>query len=286
MPVLPPPELARRARRSAITMCSSSGASHIGAALSVIDILATLYGEVADVDPSRVDDPARDIVLVSKGHSASGVYAVMAHAGYFPLEWLDDYYLDGSRLGGHVTAHGNPGVEFSTGALGHALPFGVGRALIDQIDGVDRRVFAVLSDGECAEGSNWEAALLGAHHGLRNVTVIVDRNGLQILGRTEDVLGLEPFTDKWAAFGWDVVEVDGHDYEALAEAMRTRSDRPRAIIANTTKGKGVDFMEDKVEWHTLVPNADHVVAALAQLETNTTYVNTTYVNPTDEKAGA
>ena len=261
-----PTDLARRARVSALTMCSRSGASHIGAALSVIDILSVLYGEVADVAPHRTEDPARDIVLVSKGHSASGVYAVMAHAGFFPVEWLDDYYLDGSRLGGHVTAHGIPGVELSTGALGHALPFGVGRAITDQLDGIDRRVFVVLSDGECAEGSNWEAALMAAHRDLRNVTVIIDRNRLQILGRTEDVLGLEPFVDKWRAFGWEVVEVDDHDHDALAQAMRTRSQRPRAIVANTIKGKGVDFMEDTVEWHTLVPNEEQLAIALAQLE--------------------
>ncbi|MBI1350310.1 MAG: transketolase [Actinomycetales bacterium] len=265
-----PTELARQARRSALAMCSRSGASHIGAALSVIDILSVLYGEVADVSPHRTEDPSRDIVLVSKGHSASGVYAVMAHAGYFPVEWLDDYYLDGSHLGGHVTAHGIPGVELSTGALGHALPFGVGRAIADKLDGIDRRIFVVLSDGECAEGSNWEAALMAAHHALRNVTVIVDRNGLQILGRTEDVLGLEPFADKWRAFGWEVEEVEGHDHGELGRALHTRSQRPRAIIANTTKGKGVDFMEDRVEWHTLVPNDEHLVTALAQLETNTT----------------
>ncbi len=264
---LDPAELARRARISALTMCSASGASHIGAALSVIDILATLYGGVADVAPARVDDPGRDIVLVSKGHSASGVYAVLAHAGYFPLDWLDDYYLDGSHLGGHVTAHGIPGVELSTGALGHALPFGVGRALADKIDGSPRRVFVVLSDGECAEGSNWEGALLAAHHRLDHVSVIIDRNRLQILGRTEDVLGLEPFADKWRAFGWAVFEVDGHDYAAIAGALaQDTGGRPRAVIANTTKGKGVDFMEDKVEWHTLVPNADHVAAAMTQLQ--------------------
>jgi transketolase len=264
-------ELARRSRISALSMCSRSGASHIGAALSVIDILAVLYGEVADVDPQRTEDPARDIVLVSKGHSASGVYAVMAHAGYFPLTWLDDYYQDGSHLGGHVTAHGIPGVELSTGALGHALPFGVGRALADKLDGIDRRVYVVLSDGECAEGSNWEGALLAAHHGLGNVTAIIDRNGLQILGRTEDVLGLEPFADKWRAFGWEVIELDdGHDHADLEAAMRRTGSRPRVVIANTTKGKGVDFMEDKVEWHTLVPNAEHLASALAQLETNTT----------------
>jgi len=262
-------ELARQARRSALEMCSRSGASHIGAALSVIDILAVLYGYVADVSPHRTDDPSRDIVLVSKGHSASGVYAVMAHAGYFPVEWLDDYYLDGSHLGGHVTAHGIPGVELSTGALGHALPFGVGRAITDALDGIDRRVFVVMSDGECAEGSNWEAALMAAHRGLRNLTVIVDRNRLQILGETEDVLGLEPFADKWRAFGWDVLEVDGHDHVALTKAMRHRAGRPVCVIANTTKGKGVDFMEDKVEWHTLVPNEEHLAAALAQLEAHT-----------------
>lgn len=270
---LEPAELARRSRISALEMCSRSGASHIGAALSVIDILSTLYGGIADVAPERVDDPARDIVLVSKGHSASGVYAVLAHAGYFPLDWLDDYYLDGSHLGGHVTAHGIPGVEFSTGALGHALPFGVGRALADALDDVRRRVFVVLSDGECAEGSNWEAALLAAHHKLDQLSVIVDRNRLQILGRTEDVLGLEPFADKWRAFGWAVFEVDGHDYPAIADALaQDTGGRPRAIVAHTTKGKGVDFMEDKVEWHTLVPNADHLAAAIGQLATNTTKV--------------
>jgi transketolase len=170
-----------------------------------------------------------------------------------------------------VTAHGIPGVELSTGALGHALPFGVGRALTDQLDGIDRRVFVVLSDGECAEGSNWEAALMGAHHRLGNLTVVVDRNRLQILGRTEDVLGLEPFADKWRAFGWEVVEVDGHDHEQLRSALARRDGmrhgRPRVVIANTTKGKGVDFMEDRVEWHTLVPNPDHLATALAQLET-------------------
>lgn len=262
-------ELARQARRSALQMCSRSGASHIGAALSVIDILAVLYGYVADVSPHRTDDPSRDIILVSKGHSASGVYAVMAHAGYFPVEWLDDYYLDGSHLGGHVTAHGIPGVELSTGALGHALPFGVGRAIADDLDGIDRRVFVVMSDGECAEGSNWEAALMAAHRGLRNVTVIVDRNRLQILGATEDVLGLEPFADKWRAFGWDVLEVDGHDHVALTKAMRHRAGRPVCVIANTTKGKGVDFMEGKVEWHTLVPDEEHLADALAQLEAHT-----------------
>ena len=260
-------ELALAARRTAVTACSRSGASHIGAALSVIDVLAVLYAGAADVSPDRVDDPARDIVLVSKGHSASGVYSVLAHAGYFPVAWMDNYCADGSHVGGHVTAHGIPGVELSTGALGHALPFAVGRAIADQIDGVDRRVFVILSDGECAEGSNWEAALMAAHRGMDALTVIVDRNRLQILGRTEEVLSLEPFADKWAAFGWEVLEVDGHDHEALHAALTgAHPGRPRAVIANTVKGKGVDFMEDRVEWHTLSPNAEHLASALAQLQ--------------------
>ncbi len=247
-------------------MCSNSGASHIGSALSVIDILSVLYGEVAQVTPDTLEDSARDVVLVSKGHSASGVYSVLANAGFFPLDWLENYCGDGSRLGGHVTAHGIPGVELSTGALGHALPVGVGIALAAKRDGIPRRIFVILSDGECAEGSNWEAALLGSHHALDNLTVIIDRNRLQILGGTEEVLALEPFPDKWRAFGWAVTELDGHDHDALIAALATRHAGPHAIVANTIKGKGVDFMEDKVEWHTLTPNAEHLALALAQLE--------------------
>lgn len=257
-------QLARNARITALNACSRSGASHIGSALSVIDILSVLYSGVANVSPAQVDDPNRDIVLVSKGHSASGVYSVLSNAGFFPVEWLDAYCADGSHVGGHVTAHGIPGVEFSTGALGHALPYGAGIALATK--GSGRRVFVILSDGECTEGSNWEAAMFAAHHGLIDLTVIVDRNRLQILGGTEEVLALEPFADKWTAFGWESIEVDGHDHDVLRDVLGKTSDRPRAIIANTIKGKGVDFMEDKVEWHTLSPNAEHLAAALAQLE--------------------
>jgi len=259
-------ELARRARISAVTMCATAGASHIGSALSVIDILAVLYSGSANVDAGRANDPDRDFVLISKGHSAAGVYSILGNAGYFPMQWLDQYCADGAPLGGHVTAHGVPGVEFSTGALGHALPFGVGISLTSARDGNDRHVFVVLSDGECQEGSNWEAAMLAAHHGLGNLTAIIDRNRLQILDSTEGISSLEPFADKWAAFGWDVVEVDGHDHDQLRARLSQPHAQPRVIIANTIKGKGVDFMENQVPWHTLSPDAAQAAAAVAQLE--------------------
>lgn len=247
-------------------MVTSAGASHIGSALSVIDILAVLYARVANVGPDRTEDPDRDIILISKGHSASGVYSVLGNAGYLPMEWLDAYCSNGGMLGGHVTAHGIPGVEFSTGALGHALPFGAGIALSSKRDGHHRRTFVVLSDGECQEGSNWEAAMFAAQHSLGNLTAIIDRNRLQILASTEEISGLEPFADKWRAFGWDVIEVDGHDHDALEAALESATDKPRVVIANTIKGKGVDYMENSVPWHTNTPNAEQAADAIAQLE--------------------
>jgi len=259
-------DLALDARISAMRMVSAAGASHIGSALSVIDIVSVLYGRVANVAPDRTSDPDRDIILISKGHSASGIYAVLGNAGYFPLEWLDRYCVDGAPLGGHVTAHGIPGVEFSTGALGHALPYGVGIAIASKRDGNARRVFVVLSDGECQEGSNWEAAMLASQHRLGNLTAIIDRNRLQILANTEEISSLEPFADKWAAFGWEVVDVDGHDHDALEAAIGAAHEQPRVVIANTTKGKGVDFMENSVPWHTNSPNAEQAADAIAQLE--------------------
>ncbi len=246
-------------------MCATANASHIGSSLSVIDILAVLYGAVARVDPNRPAAGDRDIVLVSKGHAAAGVYAVLSAAGFIPESWLDDYCADGAPLGGHVTAHGVPGVELSTGSLGHALPFGVGQALAASRDGVDRRVYVVMSDGECDEGSNWEAALLAAHHGLGNLTVVIDRNGLQSLTTTEQTLRLEPLLDKWTAFGWEAAEVDGHDHEALETAVSRRTEGPSVVVARTVKGHGVDYMENQVAWHYKSPSPEQLEVALRQL---------------------
>lgn len=260
-------ELARASRICAVQMCGRAKAAHIGSALSVIDILSVLYSGAAHINPARVNDPERDIVIVSKGHAAAGVYAVLANAGFFPLTWLDDYCTDGNPLSGHVTKGWVPGVEFSTGSLGHGLPFGVGQALGRSLQARDGHVFVVMSDGEQDEGSNWEAALLAAHHELRNVTVIIDRNGIQSLGSTEATVRLEPLSDKWTAFGWVCVTVDGHDHASLAASITTAraSNRPTAIIANTTKGKGVSFMEGEVLWHYRPATGDALSQALHEL---------------------
>lgn len=263
-------ELARRSRISAVTVSHLGKTSHVGSSLSAIDILAVIYGGVANISAQNLEDPDRDIVVVSKGHAAAGTYSVMAHAGIIPLDWLATYYADGSKLGGHVTSHGVPGVELSTGSLGHGLPFGIGLALAAKRMHSDRKVFVVMSDGECDEGTTWESALVAGHHGLDNLTVAVDRNMLQSLGSTEDTLRLEPFADKWRAFGWDVMEIDGHDHAALAWAL-TRGGpddtggRPRVVICRTTKGKGVSFMEDQVLWHYRSPNDEQLALAIAEL---------------------
>ncbi len=245
-------------------MCSRAKASHVGSSLSVVDILAVLYGGVANITPLTISDPGRDVVLISKGHAAAGLYAVLAHCGFFPLEWLDRYCDDGAPLGGHVSI-GVPGVELSTGSLGHALPFAVGSALVAAREGSAQRTFVVLSDGECDEGSNWEAALLAGHHALDGLAVVIDRNGLQSLTSTELTVRLEPLGEKWSAFGWHVVEVDGHDHDALRRAMSVQPGRPLLVVARTVKGRGVDFMENEISWHYKSPDANELASALRQL---------------------
>ena len=249
---------------SAVRMCAQASAAHIGSSLSVIDILAVLYGQVGNIDPENLSSPDRDVVLLSKGHAAAGLYAVLAHSGFFPMDWLDEYCQDGARLGGHVTS-GVPGVELSTGSLGHALPFGVGVAITAQREQCPRKIYVVLSDGECDEGSNWEAALVASHHELSNLTVVIDRNGLQSLTTTELTLRLEPLANKWAAFGWNVIEVDGHDHGELVNAINSNFTGPSVVIAKTIKGRGVDYMEDQVSWHYKSPDAEQLESALDQL---------------------
>ena len=251
-------------------MTHQGGASHVASGLSIADFLAVLYGRVLSVDPGDPGRADRDRLLVSKGHAAAALYATLGLRGFFPLAWLDRYHQDGQVLGGHVTSHGVPGVELSTGALGHGLPVGVGLALGSARFGPPFRVFVLQSDGECDEGSVWEAALLAGHHRLSNLAVVVDYNNLQSLDTVANTLALEPFADKWRAFGWDVEELDGHDHDALASAFErvsssSGSGRPHCFLAHTTKGKGVSFMEDKVEWHYRSPSADHLATALAEL---------------------
>ncbi|MGE0756141.1 MAG: transketolase [Pirellulaceae bacterium] len=262
-------ELARRIRRHAVNMTSRGGSSHVAAILSMADLVAVLYGDILRVDPAQPRHPDRDRFILSKGHAGAGVYAALAETGFFSVEKLLTHYQDGSDLSGHVSHKGIPGVEFSTGSLGHGLPVGAGMAYSGKLAKSRHRVFVLLSDGECDEGSNWEAILFAGHHRLDNLVVLVDYNKIQSLGPVAQTLALEPFADKWTSFGWAVREVDGHDHAALRStlaAIPAQTGRPTCILAHTTKGKGVSFMEDSVLWHYRTARGEELAAALAELE--------------------
>lgn len=261
--------LAKRVRKQALMMTSRANASHIGSSLSAVDVMAMLYGKVMRYDPARPDWPERDRFILSKGHACSALYAMLAECGFFPHEWLETYYQDGAKLAGHATHKGVPGIEVSTGSLGHGLSLGAGMALAAKRDGKSQRVFVIISDGECDEGSVWEAALFAPQHKLDNLTVIVDYNKIQSLGRVKEVIDLDPLVDKWRAFGWGAVELNGHDLNALDDAFAKLPlvpGRPSCIVAHTVKGKGVSYMEDKLKWHYSAPKGDELTQALAEVE--------------------
>ena len=246
-------------------MTNASKASHVGSALSVIDILAVLYSGTANITKDNLASAERDVVILSKGHAASALYATLALCEFFPISWLAGYGANGSPLGGHVTSKHVPGVELSTGSLGHGFPYAVGVALARKRRGIRGQVFVIISDGECDEGTTWESALLANHHKLDNLTVIIDRNGIQSLGSTEETLALEPLAEKWCAFGWQAVQIDGHDFVELESSLAARQG-PKVIIAITTKGKGVSFMENSVLWHYKSPNNEELKSALFELK--------------------
>jgi len=259
-------ELARRIRRHELEMTMRARASHIASVLSAADILAVLYGGAARLNPLDPKDPGRDRIILSKGHACAGLYAALAEAGFFDREALLSYCADGSDFSGHAS-HRAPGVEFSTGSLGHGLPAGAGMALAAKRDGLAHRVFVVCGDGECDEGSVWETALFAAHFGLSNLVAVIDHNNMQSLDFCENTIRLSPFADKWNAFGWRALEIDGHDHAALQEAFASPGDgRPTAIIAHTVKGKGVSFMENNILWHYRDPQGEDFYAALRELE--------------------
>ena len=261
-------EFARAIRGTALRMVNRAHSSHIGGALSMADILAVLYGGVMRVDPARPDWPERDRFVLSKGHACVAVWAALGLRGFFPEAELETFYQNGTRLAGHITS-GAPGVEVSTGSLGHGLSLACGMALAAKRSGAAHRVFALLSDGECDEGSTWEAALFAPHHRLDNLVVVVDYNRIQSLGHVRDVLDLEPLAGKWSAFGWEAEAVDGHDLAALDRALRAAPStpgRPRCVVAKTVKGKGVSFMEDRLLWHYRSPDDDELARALAEVE--------------------
>ncbi|MGM9425472.1 transketolase [Hydrogenophaga sp. MI9] len=253
-------------RRQVLQTIRQAGLGHVGGDLSVTDVLVTLFDAVLDIDPA---DPARvdrDRFILSKGHCAAALYSVLAHAGFFDEARLVHFAAAFSPLNGHPNRRKVPGVETNTGPLGHGLPVAVGCATGALLAGQAWRTYVVLGDGELQEGSNWEAAMYAAQRGLGGLTAIVDRNRLQQGASTADTNDLEPLADKWAAFGWETHVVDGHSHAALLEVLQAPAGaRPRAVIANTIKGKGVSFMENGVEWHHKVPSAEQVEAAIKEL---------------------
>jgi len=262
-------QFAKRIRQHCIRMTGKANASHIGGSLSAADLLAALYGRALRFDPHRPEWPDRDRFIMSKGHACSAMYAVLAESGYFSVERLETFYENGSPLAGHVMHKNVPGVELSTGSLGHGLPVATGMAMAAKRDGRPSRIFCMISDGECDEGSVWEAALFAPHHKLNNLIVIIDYNKIQSLGAVKDVLDLDPLADKWRAFGWAVRELDGHDLAAVENGVTEvpyESGRPSCIVAHTIKGKGVSFMENKLLWHYRAPLGEDMTKALAELE--------------------
>lgn len=255
-----------RSRATDLAMIGRAGLGHVGGDLSVLDILTTLFFAVLRVDPEKPEWADRDRFVLSKGHTAGALYTTLAAAGFFASAELDTFAGPLSALNGHPNRTKVPGVETNTGPLGHGLPVAVGMAIAGRLAASERHVYVVLGDGELQEGSNWEAAMTAGHRGLGNLTAVVDRNRLQQGARTEDTNALDPLDDKWRAFGWRVVELDGHDHLALYEALTAPGDgRPTCLIANTTKGRGVSFMEDRVEWHHKVPTPEQIVTATAEL---------------------
>ena len=260
--------IAAKLRGEVVEMCHRSSSAHLGSSLSCLDVLTAAYWGGLNIDPKNPLDPNRDRFILSKGHAAMAIYATLAHRGFFPVEELLTYNTDGGRLAEHPPANLLPGIEAATGSLGHGLPIGAGAALAARIKGQTYRVYALLSDGENNEGSVWEAAMFAAGQKLERLCVVVDYNKWQATARSNETLMLAPLRDKWAAFGWDAHEVDGHDPNLLARLLNeipNGSGKPVAFIAHTVKGKGVSFMEDDNNWHYRAPTADEVVKAHKEL---------------------
>ncbi len=261
-------EKARQIRRNIIKMLGQAGSGHTGGSLSASDIVACLYFWEMNIDPAKPHWAERDRFVLSKGHAAPVLYAVLAEKGFFPLDDLNHLRKLGSPLQGHPDMRKVPGVEASTGSLGQGISWAVGMALAGKIDKKSYRVYALLGDGEIEEGMVWEAAMAAAHYKLDNLMAFVDHNGLQIDGRVQEVMSPLPIPDKFRAFGWEVLEIDGHDHKQIMKALnfaRTVKGKPTAVIAHTVKGKGCSFMEDRVEWHGTAPKPDEVKKALAEL---------------------
>jgi len=246
-------------------MVNRSGTSHVGSCLSAADIIYTLYFRSMNVDPHRPDDPDRDIFILSKAHSSVALYSTLAERGFFPTSLLETYSQNGGSLTGHLEKGPVPGVEASGGSLGMGLSLGLGIALGKRVQGRKGRVFVLLSDGECEEGSTWEAIMLASTLKMDSLVAVVDTNGLQACGRTNSIIDQRNSAERWRSMNWTVSEVDGHDVDALERAFKERPNGPHVVLAHTVKGKGVSYMEDRLEWHYKVPNDEQMAIALKEL---------------------
>lgn len=256
--------LARRVRQNVVEMIYLGQSSHVGSCLSMADLIACTYS-IMNVDASKPDSIDRDFFILSKGHAGAAVYATLAELGFFEKERLKLHYKNGSTMSGHVSHKHNPGVEFSTGSLGHGLAVCAGIAYAHKLVSRQNKTYCILSDGELDEGSNWEAFQFAGHHGLSNLRILVDYNKLQSIKSCEDTVRLEPLADKLEAFNWTVRRVDGHCHESIIAALKEPSDQPVVLICDTIKGKGVSFMEGKVRWHYTPPNEEEFKQAIAEL---------------------
>ncbi len=262
-------QLAKEIRIDILKMVHKAREAHIGSSLSCVEILLALYCKILSVDPKNPLSEERDRFVLSKGHAVAALYAVLAKKGFFSKESLNEYCQEGTKMSGHSTYQCMPGVEVSTGSLGHGLPMASGMALAGKKDNKDYRVFALLSDGECQEGSNWEAALFASHHKLDNLTAIIDYNKIQALGETNKVLKIEPLKNKWESFGWKVKEADGHNVKELTDSLSEipfEKGKPSLVIAHTVKGKGISFLENKLISHYKHFSEEEYQKALEDLE--------------------
>jgi transketolase len=262
-------EFAAEVRKKVIELSHKAKASHLGSALSCVDLLAVLYNNILRIDPQNPNQTGLDKFILSKGHAAAAIYTTLAYKKFFPLERLDEYGKDGGHLCEHPAPFCVPGIEVATGSLGHGLPIGSGMALASKIKKKTNRIYVLMSDGECNEGSVWEAALFAASKKLGNLTAIIDYNKWQATGRSDEVLGLPSLKKKWKAFGWETKEIDGHNLKKIFNALKkgpNKTGKPRMIIANTIKGKGVSFMEDDNNWHYRIPTEEEVKKAHREID--------------------
>ena len=259
-------QISNNIRKTLLKAISKSNSSHSGSALSVVDILTVLYFKILNIDPSNPNKLDRDKVILSKGHSSIALYATLAEKGYFSKDLLDKFYCDNGVLPGHLDKEAVPGVEVSSGSLGHGLSIGIGMAIANRIDKLNSKVFVICGDGELNEGSMWEAIMFAPHQKLDNLTLIIDYNKLQGYGQTNEVINLEPLKDKFIAFNWDVIEIDGHNYNEIENVLSKKSTIPKVIIAHTIKGKGVSYMENEFIWHYKSPNEEQLKRALEELK--------------------